>query len=239
MKGRYGMKKKFLFMALVLSSLSLSACGTETKTASDNAVVSEAEENTGADEKETEELLEETTEEPEKPKYEPVIALSYEGKEFDISNGTYKDLLAFFQAIGHPSTSDYKNKELEPYYDGLSMGLGIDVTAGSDTAYIDVQPYNPTGETIKIINSKIGELNLEDIIKNEEFSDDIVFCGISFKELREIRGWGGSGVLASKFNELGYEKDASSFIKALEDGRQIIIDDYGIEITPLFEYEID
>jgi hypothetical protein len=235
MKGRYGMKKKFLFMALVLSSLSLSACGTETKTASDNAVVSEAEENTGADEKETEELLEETTEEPEKPKYEPVIALSYEGKEFDISNGTYKDLQAFFQAIGHPATSDpSRNDELEPYFEDSYREHDFDVTAGNGTRAISVRVYNPTGERIKVMDSKIEELWIGGIIKNEEFSEDILVCGVSFKDFRD---W----VSSSKFEELGYQRNGSEFVKVLDDGRQVIYDENNdiLIITPLFEYEID
>lgn len=170
----------------------------------------------------------------------------YDGNEFDISNGTYKDLLAFFQAIGHPSIrSDSRDKELEPYYYERALGRGIcfiDISAGSDSETISVDTYNQTGETIKIIDSKIYRLELGDIICNEEFSDDIVFCGISFKELRDIssdKWYLVEDNLESKFNELGYECGSDGFIKVLNDGRQIIIDDYSIEITPVFEYGTD
>ena len=115
---------------------SLSACSIESKTVSNTKVASEKEETINEDEEESEETQEEPYEEPEMPKYEPVIALSYDGNEFDISNGTYKDLLAFFQAIGHPSTSDDRDTKLEPYYDGAFDLRKIYVTAGSNCTAI-------------------------------------------------------------------------------------------------------
>ena len=264
------MKKKFLFMALVLSSLSLSACGTETKTASDNAVVSEAEENTGADEKETEELLEETTEEPEKPKYEPVIALSYEGKEFDISNGTYKDLLAFFQAIGSPSVEDSRDVEIEPYslYDKAYIEFGN--PQGSEELILKLTVYNPTGKTITALDSKISSLDIASCYEwwgttnpvedgyYEAFSEDVLIFGVPFKTYiyggypysasshgHDTRLYSDE-VLKDMLSELGFESNDYEFSKIFEDGRMITVSDSypsfdlaNIEITPLFEYEID
>lgn len=248
------MRKSILFIMLALSMFSLSACSIESKTVSNTKVASEKEETINEDEKESEEpqeTSEEPSEEPEMPKYEPVIALSYDGNEFDISNGTYKDLLAFFQAIGHPVVKDDRDIELEPYYDGAFDLRKIYVTAGSKTEEVIVRLYNPTGETIKVIDSKIQEIRLGGIEYNEEFSDDIMVCGIPFKDFRNMKppyiNHKNAMInrdLGTKFNEYGYEYMADEygnhvFIKVLEDGRRVIFDEYDIEITPVFEYETD
>ena len=84
------------------------------------------------------------------------------------------------------------------------------------------------------MDSKIEELWIGGIIKNEEFSEDILVCGVSFKDFRD---W----VSSSKFEELGYQRNGSEFVKVLDDGRQVIYDENNdiLIITPLFEYEID
>lgn len=113
-----------------------------------------------------------------------------------------------------------------------------------------VRLYNPTGETIKVIDSKIQEIRLGGIEYNEEFSDDIMVCGIPFKDFRNMPTRSNhpnvtiNKYLGTKFNEYGYEYMADEygnhvFIKVLEDGRRVIFDEYDIEITPVFEYETD
>lgn len=234
------MKKKILLAALAVSIMSLSACNSETGSATNDAVVSGAEESKaevtdGAEITETSET-EETSSEAEEPQLEPVIALSYGDYEFDISNMTYKDLLAFFQAIGYPASADGRYMEVEPYERTYYPETpGIIITIGDDDVELSTYVYNPTGEKISALDAKV--LSIDGL---RWFPDSklkilgIVNADIFTKyngqyQLRED--------LESQLSEFGYIRNDDEFIKRLDDGREITLQTTGyISITPVYDY---
>ena len=147
---------------LACSVLSLAGCtsNTEVTTSSNETEVSYTESN--------EETLEESEEnQSEEPQLEPVIALSYGDYEFDISNMTYKDFLAFLQEIGYPASAESSGRqmELEPYeYEDSWSGAEAKITVGDTTVSLLLEVYNPTGEKITALDARIAKiLNLTDI----------------------------------------------------------------------------
>lgn len=235
------MKKKILLAALAVSIMSLSACNSETGSATNDTVVSGAEESKaevldGAEIAETSEI-EETSEEAEEPQLEPVIALSYGDYEFDISNMTYKDLLAFFQAIGYPASADGRYMEIEPYERTYYPETpGIVITIGDDDVELSTSVYNPTGEKISALDAKVlsvdglrwfpdsklkilGIVNADTLAKYDY--DDYMF-------LKDLE---------SQLSEFGYIRNDDEFIKRLDDGREITLKTTGyISITPFYDY---
>lgn len=147
------MKLRTLFI-LACSILSLAGCASssEVTTSSNETDISYTEETQNNDE-ETKVDDEETSEEPEEPQLEPVIALSYGDYEFDISNMTYKDFLAFLQAIGYPASanSTISQMELEPYeFIDTWHGPDVEVTVGDneETISLSANGNTSTGNTL-------------------------------------------------------------------------------------------
>ena len=286
------MKKKILLAALAVSIMSLSACNSETGSATNDTVVSGTEESkaevtdsaeiaetseteetseeaSGAEESkaevpdgaeiaessETEETSEEasgaeeskeevtdsaetaesseTEEISEGPQLEPVIALSYGDYEFDISNMTYKDLLAFFQAIGYPASSDNRDYEVEPYgYLDEWHGPKITINVGDTEVSMTAAVYNPTGETIRALDAKIYSIsNLTEIT-----DDKLEILGINVTDFKD----NALGALEERFSEIGFNNDIDSsvYVKRLDDGREVTWRDFNdiLEITPVYDY---
>lgn len=146
------MKLRTLFI-LACSILSLAGCtsNTEVTTSSNETQNSYTEETQNNDEETSsndEETLEESEEnQSEEPQLEPVIALSYGDYEFDISNMTYKDFLAFLQAIGYPASanSTISQMELEPYeFIDTWHGPDVEVTVGDNEETISLSANGNT-----------------------------------------------------------------------------------------------
>lgn len=244
------MKKKILLAALAVSIMSLSACNSETGSATNDTVVSGTEESKAevtdsAEIAETSEI-EETSEEAEEPQLEPVIALSYGDYEFDISNMTYKDLLAFFQEIGCPvqSTIIWTNGD-ERFIEDPYGEIHIDITIGSSDGNCDIRlhVYNPTDSSISIYNSKISYIEFEDNFNRWEIlpPDDMEIFGIKPKEVIGLDDNEYDDILRQKLTEIGFNETESGgrYYKVLNDGRQVGIDsvsNYTIDITPVYDY---
>ena len=240
------MKKKILLAALAVSIMSLSACNSETGSATNDTAVSGAEESKAevtdsAEIAETSET-EETSEEAEEPQLEPVIALSYGDYEFDISNMTYKDLLAFFQAIGYPASSDNRDYEVEPYgYLDIWHGPEITINVGDTEVSMTVSVYNPTGETIRALDAKIYSIShIDDLL--DIIDEDVKVFGVSLNTFDEDEYEGRTSMLdnaESQISKFGYNRNCEEFIKRLDDGREVSLDTEGdmeLEITPVYDY---
>ena len=232
------MRKLTLISILAISMLSLAGCSSASSLSSkSDTEISDTSEISNETKSEIvdKEEIEETSSEAEEPQLEPVIALSYEDYEFDISNMTYKDLLAFFQAIGYPASSDGRNMELEPYERRyFSEGPGILITVGDDDIRLDTSVYNTTGEKISVLDARVcGIDGLRDFSDNKLKILGIVNADIFTKyngqyQLRED--------LESQLSEFGYIRNDDEFIKRLDDGREVRLDTVGLDITPVYDY---
>ena len=290
------MKKKILLAALAVSIMSLSACNSETGSATNDTVVSGTEESkaevtdsaeiaetseteetseeaSGAEESkaevpdgaeiaessETEETSEEasgaeeskeevtdsaetaesseTEEISEGPQLEPVIALSYGDYEFDISNMTYKDLLAFFQAIGYPALSGAGEYKLEPYEYWDFDYVRANIAVGDDEVTLCAWLYNPTGEEISALDAKIYSIN--DIRDLPNIIDlNLKVLGVSANTFIEHESETAMlDDIESQISGFGYTRNGDEFTKRLDDGREITLSTSGrISITPVYDY---
>ena len=134
---------------LACSVLSLAGCtsNTEVTTSSNETEVSYTESNEETSSNDEETLEESEENQSEEPQLEPVIALSYGDYEFDISNMTYKDFLAFLQAIGYPASanSTVSQMELEPYeFIDTWHGPDVEVTVGDNEETISLSANGNT-----------------------------------------------------------------------------------------------
>ena len=245
-RGVSFMKKKILLAALAVSIMSLSACNSETGSATNDTAVSGAEESKAevtdsAEIVETSET-EETSEEAEEPQLEPVIALASGNYEFDISNMTYKDLLAFFQAIGYPSSLSATiagEKELGPYevLDSV-QGPTIYITVGDEEIELETSVYNPSGETITALDAKVRSIYNLAHIPDEE----LTILGVKANTFTKYDNNQGTMLwddIESQLSEFGYIRNDDEFIKRLDDGREVSLYFYAdgyIGITPFYDY---
>ena len=240
-RGVSFMKKKILLAALAVSIMSLSACNSETGSATNDTVVSGAEESKaevldGAEIAESPET-EETSEEAEEPQLEPVIALSYGDYEFDISNMTYKDLLAFFQAIGYPALSGAGEYKLEPYEYWDFDYVRANIAVGDDEVTLCAWLYNPTGEEISALDAKIYYIN--DIRDLPNIIDlNLKVLGVSANTFIEHESETAMlDDIESQISGFGYTRNGDEFTKRLDDGREITLSTSGrISITPVYDY---
>ena len=230
------MRKLTLISILAISMLSLAGCSSASSLSSkSDTEISDTSEISNETKSEIvdKEEIEETSSEVEEPQLEPVIALSYEDYEFDISNMTYKDLLAFFQAIGYPASSDNRDYEVEPYgYLDEWHGPEITINVGDTEVSMTAAVYNPTGETIRALDAKIYSIsNLTEIT-----DDKLEILGINVTDFKD----NALGALEERFSEIGFNNDIDSsvYVKRLDDGREVTWRDFNdiLEITPVYDY---
>ena len=236
------MKKKILLAALAVSIMSLSACNSETGSATNDTVVSDAEESKAEVTDSAEIAGSSETEEAEEPQLEPVIALASGDYEFDISNMTYKDLLAFFQAIGYPSSLSATiagEKELGPYEALDSVqGPTIYITVGDEEIELETSVYNPSGETITALDAKVRSIYNLAHIPDEE----LTILGVKANTFTKYDNNQGTMLwddIESQLSEFGYIRNDDEFIKRLDDGREVSLYFYAdgyIGITPFYDY---
>lgn len=232
------MKLRTLFI-LACSILSLAGCDSSSEvTTSSNETDSSYTEETQNNDEETKVDDEETSEEPEEPQLEPVIALSYGDYEFDISNMTYKDFLAFLQEIGYPDSAESSSRqmELEPYeYEDSWSGTEAEITVGDTTVSIPLDVYNPTGEKITALDARIAKiLNLTDINDN-----NLKILGVNASLFSEYDSdYELKKILDPQLGELGYTRDGDyEYTKTLSDGRIVTFSINGtLSITPVYDY---
>lgn len=232
------MKLRTLFI-LACSILSLAGCASSSEvTTSSNETDSSYTEETQNNDEETKVDDEETSEEPEEPQLEPVIALSYGDYEFDISNMTYKDFLAFLQEIGYPASAESSGRqiELEPYeYEDSWSGTEAEITVGDTTVYLPLDVYNPTGEKITALDARIAKiLNLTDINDN-----NLKILGVNASLFSEYDSdYELKKILDPQLGELGYTRDGDyEYTKTLSDGRIVTFNiDGSVSITPVYDY---
>ena len=233
------MKLRALFI-LACSVLSLASCtsNTEVTTSSNETEVSYTESNEETSSNDEETLEESEENQSEEPQLEPVIALSCGDYEFDISNMTYRDFLAFLQEIGYPASAESSGRqmELEPYeYEDSWSGAEAKITVGDTTVPLLLEVYNPTGEKITALDARIATiLNLTDINDN-----NLKILGVNASLFSEYDSdYELKKILDPQLGELGYTRDGDyEYTKTLSDGRIVTFNiDGSVSITPVYDY---
>lgn len=234
------MRRNTLLSILAISMLSLAGCSsTSSLSSKSNTEISDTSEisNETKSEIADKEEIEETSSEAEEPQLEPVIALSYGDYEFDISNMTYKDLLAFFQAIGYPALSGAGEYKLEPYEYWDSNYARTYITVGDNEVTLCAWLYNPTGEEISALDAKIYSIN--DIRDLPNIIDlDLKVLGVDINTFIEHESETAMlNDIESQISGFGYIRNGDKFTKRLDDGREITLSTSGhISITPVYDY---
>ena len=251
------MKRSLFYPALAILILGVSACKPETETETEDTSFSDSSDSAKnfseyrKQNNKSGKLLDsilkgKTSSETENLPYEPVIVFADEDSEFDITNMTYRDFIEFFEDLGLPAMDVEKRQFSLPAY---AEDCEMDVFFENYQLYLSLETYNPTDQTISLMDAKVQYIKgLDDLIPGlsergyTSILDHLTFCGFSLYDAYDIEGesflsylsepYIVNGAYLSGAQEKAFQEKREVFLqKAAELGYRGIEENYVLEKT--------